>query len=172
MENNDSGNNTIRHVSNYERILDIDNCPSIKQLQFHLRFCFSKAEHSNKSINSFFFSAITTFIVFRNIRNIVSNMFESEWNEWKAEKSIRKKERENKKRRGMEISRAGKFIKIDSKKKDVKKKSGFRFENGWCSRRGLKWRMSNAYNSVGVRGDWGLAGGVWGREGEGERCLV
>lgn len=55
MENNDSGNNTIRHVSNYERILDIDNCPSIKQLQFHLRFCFSKAEHSNKSINSFFF---------------------------------------------------------------------------------------------------------------------
>lgn len=53
----------------------------------------------------------------------------------------------------MEISRARKFIKIDSKKKDVKKKSGFRFENGWCSRRGLKWRMSNAYNSVGVRGD-------------------
>lgn len=43
------------HVSNYERILDIDNCPSIKQLQFHLRFCFSKAERSNKSINSFFF---------------------------------------------------------------------------------------------------------------------
>ena len=59
----------------------------------------------------------------------------------------REREREKKKKEWR------KFIKIDSKKKDAKKKSGFRLENGWCSRRGLKWRMSNAYNSVGVRGD-------------------